>query len=206
MTEAFKYNAKAHYAPYGNHSIAMASKDFTEMLIIVQDNNKTSNGFTIKVPKAVFDLGSYQYFRDGDIYTADEGFQTSRSSDNFQRHPMKLWEVQLNFAVHCATSALGVSTEHLNAKEPLVRSLYRFHTYYHVRRILKRMQTPIPSEDGFDKYNNAFSLSEIYRIGDEYGATTKNFQIYKDHWYFEVIGGIHTHNNWSKWIINSSHG
>ena len=69
---------------------------------------------------------------------------------------MKLWETQLNFAVHCATSALGISTEHLNAKEPLARSLYKFHVYYHIRRILKRMLVPTPSEEGFDKYNNAY--------------------------------------------------
>ena len=50
-----------------------------------------------------------------------------------QHEPMKLWEVQLNFAVHCATSGLGISTEHLNAKQPLVKVLYRFHAYYHIR-------------------------------------------------------------------------
>ena len=123
---------------------------------------------------------------------------------------MALWEVQLNFATHCATSGLGVSTEHLNAKQPLVKALYRFHTYYHIRRILKRMLTPLPGEEGFDKYNNAFSLEQVRRIGDEYGVTTKSLGVYKNQYYFERMGtGSQTtyeHNNWSRWIINSSHG
>ena len=80
---------------------------------------------------------------------------------NFSKDPMKLWETQLNFAVHCVTSAIGISTDHLKGKEPLVRSVYRFHVYNHVRRILKRILVPTPGEDGFDKYNNAYDLKEV---------------------------------------------
>ena len=123
---------------------------------------------------------------------------------------MRLWEVQLNFAVHCATSGLGVSTIHLNAKQPLVRALYRFHTYYHVRRILKRMLTPLPGEEGFDKFDNAFSLEEVRRIGNEYGCSTKFLGIFKNKYYFERTGKYgnysYEHNNWSRWILNTSHG
>ena len=32
------------------------------------------------------------------------------------------------------------------------------------------MLTPLPGEEGFDKYNNAFSLEQVRRIGDEYGC------------------------------------
>ena len=94
---------------------------------------------------------------------APYGKQTARSAYNFQHNPMASWEVQLNFATHCATTGLGVSTAHLSAKQPLVKALYRFHAYYHVRRILKRMLTPLPGTEGFDKYNNAFSLEEVRR-------------------------------------------
>ena len=114
------------------------------------------------------------------------------------------------FAVHCSTSGLGVSTEHLNAEQPLVKALYRFHAYYHVRRILKRMLTPLPGQEGFDKYNNAFNLEQVRRIGDEYGVSTKNLGIFKNKYYFERTGKYgnyyYEHNNWSRWIINSSHG
>ena len=45
---------------------------------------------------------------------------------------------QLNSAVWCASSVCGVSLAHLNyTKHPMFRSVYCFHVYYHVRRILK---------------------------------------------------------------------
>ena len=171
---------------------------------------KNSESFSLKLSDSIFDLESTSILKDGDPFVTSEGYQSARSSYNFQHEPMALWEVQLNFAVHCATSGLGVSTEHLNAKQPLVRALYRFHAYYHVRRILKRMLTPLPGTEGFDKYNNAFSLEEVRRIGDEYGVSTKNLGIFKNEYYFERMGtGSQTtyeHNNWSRWIMNSSHG
>ena len=57
----------------------------------------------------------------------------------------------------------------MDAERPLVRALYRFDTYYYVRRILSRIQVPTLSQEGFDKYNNAFSLEEVRRVGNEYG-------------------------------------
>ena len=68
---------------------------------------------------------------------------------NWNKTPMRLWQTQLNFAVWCALSACGVSSAHLNyTKHPMIRSVYRFHVYYHVRRILKKLQTPLPHETG----------------------------------------------------------
>ena len=45
-----------------------------------------------------------------------------------------------------ASSACGVSVEHLNAKEPMIRSIYRFHVYYNTKRILKILEIPLPYE------------------------------------------------------------
>ena len=119
-------------------------------------------------------------------------------------------ETQLTFAVHYATSGLGISTKHFDAESPLVRALYRFHTYYHVRRILSRIRVSTPSQKGFDKYNNAFSFEEVRRIGNEYGCGTENLSIYRIQYYFDKSGrGSHVsyaHNNWSRWIMNSSRG
>ena len=71
---------------------------------------------------------------------------------NWNKAPLKLWQTQLNFAM-CgggASSVCGVSSEHLNyANHPMVRSQYRFHAYYHMRRILKRLRVPLPHEAGF---------------------------------------------------------
>ena len=53
---------------------------------------------------------------------------------NWNKAPLKLWQTQLNFGVFCASSACGVSSAHLNyTKYPMIRSVYRFHIYYHVR-------------------------------------------------------------------------
>ena len=74
---------------------------------------------------------------------------------NWNKTPMRLWQTQLNFAVWCASSACGVSSAHLNyTKHPMIRSFYRFHVYYHMRRILKKLQTPLPHETGFNAAAN----------------------------------------------------
>ena len=62
---------------------------------------------------------------------------------NWNKAPLKLWQTQLNYMVFCASSACGVSSAHLNyTKHPMIGSVYRFHVYYHVRRVLKRLQAP----------------------------------------------------------------
>ena len=154
----YSYNGRAHYAPYGKHEELITREDLTRLQIVVRDDNEKSESFSIKVPDSVFDLKIYKYLKDGDFYDGG-GFQTAKSAYNFQHDPMKLWEVEVNFAVHCATSGLGVSTIHLNAKQPLVRALYRFHTYYHIRRILKRMLTPLPGDRGLRQIQTTLSPS-----------------------------------------------
>ena len=44
-----------------------------------------------------------------------------------------MYQCQLSFALFCVTSALGLSWQHLNHPNLLVRSAYRFHVYFHMR-------------------------------------------------------------------------
>jgi hypothetical protein len=71
------------------------------------------------------------------------------------------------------------------------------------------MVVPTPSEEGFDKYNNTYNLKEARKIADEYGASS-NFHLYRNDFYFERTGFSdhysYAHNNWSRWIMNDSHG
>ena len=60
-----------------------------------------------------------------------------------------IYPCQLNFALFCATRALGISWQHLNHSNLLVRAVYRFHVYFHVRLILHNFGIPLPHEDGF---------------------------------------------------------
>ena len=133
---SYEYNSKAHYAPSGGFKEEMTGRDLSELHIVVQDDNQTSAGFDINLEGSLFSASTYRYMNHGDFYDAG-GFQSARSAYNMQHDPLKLWDTQLNFAVHCASSALGVSVGHLNITESLVRALYRFHVYYHVRRILR---------------------------------------------------------------------
>ena len=50
----------------------------------------------------------------------------------------------------------------------MIRSVYRFHIYYHVRRVLKRLQTPLPHETGFNAADNPYTELEFFKICEDY--------------------------------------
>ena len=66
---------------------------------------------------------------------------------------------------------LAVSVEHLHAKELMIRSIYRFHVYYHIRRILKILEIPLPYENSFHQYNNPYNHEKFIGICSEYGVS-----------------------------------
>ena len=79
--------------------------------------------------------------------------------------------MQFNFTVFCASSACGVSVEHMNAKEPMIRSIYRFHVYYHIRKILKILEIPLPYENSHNKYSNLYNHQMFINVCGEYGVS-----------------------------------
>ena len=87
----------------------------------------------------------------------------------WNKAPLKLWQMQLNFVVWCASSTCGVSSEHLSyTKHPMIRAVYRFHVYYQVRQVLKRLQVPLPHETSFRASDNPFTKSEFFKICEDY--------------------------------------
>ena len=50
----------------------------------------------------------------------------------------------------------------------MIRSVYRFHVYYHVRRILKKLQTPLPHETSFNTADNPYTESEFLKLCEDY--------------------------------------
>ena len=58
-----------------------------------------------------------------------------------------MYRCQLNFALFCATSALGMSWQHLYHSNLLVCAVYKFHVYFHVRLILNDLGISLPHED-----------------------------------------------------------
>ena len=127
---SYQLNEKAFYAPKGDYKEILKGRDLSELNIVVQDDNEKSSGFIIQLEGSLFSASVYRYYNHGDFYDAG-GFQSARSAYNMQHDPLRLWDTQLNFAIHCAMSALGISVEHLKAEEPLVRALYRFYCSNH---------------------------------------------------------------------------
>ena len=118
----FRYNPKANYQPNGGRYLQILSgKDLYKQMIVV--SAKTRDTFPANV---------FVDYPLGQMHVGDKSWM------NWNQAPLKLWQTQLNYQVFYALSACGVSSAHLNyTKHPMIRSVYHFHVYYHVRRVLK---------------------------------------------------------------------
>ena len=105
----------------------MSAKDFYIQNITVAEYDSHSDSFQVKFPNV------FTNYPLGAVRVEDGKF---KDWDNYKS---TIWQTQLNFAVFCASSACGVSVQHMNAKKLMIRSIYRFHVHYHIRRILKIM-------------------------------------------------------------------
>ena len=124
MNRIYKYSPDASYKPNGGRYLQLISaKDLYIQNITVVEHNSHSDSFEVKFPNIFTNclLGA--------VRVEDQRFK------DWDHYKLTLWQSQLNFAVFCTSSACGVSAEHLNAKKPMIRSIYRFYVYYHIRRI-----------------------------------------------------------------------
>ena len=89
----------------------------------------------------------------------------------WQTNPMGFWQNQVNFAVWCSTTGCGVSwRDHLDIDRPLARSVFRFHVYYQVRRILEELQAPLPQDRAWSPFQNPYDRRAYERICREFGV------------------------------------
>ena len=126
-----------------------------------------------------------------------------------------MYRCHLNFALLCAASALGISYQHLNHPNLLVRAVYRFHLYFHVRPIFHNLGTPLPYEDGFSKVKNSYINSAYYTICDDYGADANKTWMHGD-WFYTTSYAILTTGSKAtkrsppddvgRWVITRSRG
>ena len=87
-----------------------------------------------------------------------------------------------------ASSACGVSSAHLNYKKhPMIRSVYCFHVYYHVRRVLKRLQ--VPHETGFNVADNPYTESEFLKFVRIIGVPNDPMK-YRDKTFIGLISAV----------------
>ena len=123
---------------------------------------------------------------------------------------MKLWQTQLNFAVFCTSSACGISSNHLNYKKhSLVRAVYRFHVYYHICHVLKKLQTVLPHEDNFNPANNPYTEKEFYNVCHEYDVLNDpmRYRFEKFLGSYQPGGDDYINpDSMTHWIIQSSGG
>ena len=205
MDRIYKYNPDASYKPNGGRYLQLiATEDLYIQNVTVAENDGHSDSFQVKFPNIFtnYPLGAVrveaQRFKDWDHYK------------------FTIWQSQLNFVVFCASSACGVSVEHLNAKEPMIRSIYRFHVYYHIRRILKILEIPLPCENSFNQYNNPYNHEKFIGICSEYGVsndlTKWRNQKYLSTWQSRAWEtgkpgmSYINENSFSRWIIEKSDG
>ena len=143
----FRYNPKANYQPNrGCYLQILSGKDLYKQTIVVSDRHT----FPARFPNTFVD------YLLGQMHVGDKLWM------NWNKAPIRLWQIQLNFAVWCTLSACGVSSAHLNYKKhPMIRSVYCFYVYYHVRRVLKRLQTPLPHETSFNTADNPYTESDF---------------------------------------------
>ena len=205
MDRIYKYNSDTSYKPNGGTYVQIISaKDLYIQNITVAENDGHTDSFQVKFSNVFtnYPLGSVkvedQKFKDWDYYK------------------FNIWQSQLNFVVFCASSACGVSVEHLNTKEPMIRSIYRFHIYYHVRRILKILEIPLPYENSFNQYNNPYNREKFIGICSEYGVSNdltkwrnqKYFTTWQSRAWETGKPGMSyiNENSFSRWIIEKSDG
>ena len=109
---------------------------------------------------------------------------------NWNKAPMRLWQMQLNFGVFCALSACGISSEHLNyTKHSMIRAVYRFHIYYHVRQVLKKLQVPLPHESSFNAADNPYTSEEFFKICEDYGVPNDPMRYRDEKFYWRYQRG-----------------
>ena len=132
---------------------------------------------------------------------------------NWNKAPLRLWQTQLNFAVWCASSDCGVRSAHLNySKHPMIRLVYRFHVYYHVRRILERLQTLLPHETGFNAADNPYTESEFLKMCEDYRVPNDPMKYHDEKFYWTYQRGVHWPDDYlgpdsmMRWLIEKSVG
>ena len=205
MDRIYEYNSDASYKPNGGIYLQLiTAKDLYIQNITVAEHDGHSDSFQVKFPNV------FTNYPLGAVRVEDQKFK------DWDHYKFTLWQLQLNFVVFCASSACGVSVEHLSTKEPMIRSIYHFHVYYHIRKILKILEIPLPYENSFNQYNNPYNHEKFIGICSEYGVgndlTKWRNQKYLSTWQSRAWetgkpGMSYINENlFSRWIIAKSDG
>ena len=206
MNRIYKYNSDASYKPNGGTYLQLiTAKDlYIQNVTVAEHDGGHSDSFQVKFPNV------FTNYPLGAVRVEDQKFK------DWDHYKFTIWQSQLNFAVFCTSSACGVSVEHLNAKEPMIKNIYRFHVYYHIKRILKILEIPLPYENSFNQYNNSYNHEKFIGICSEYGVSN-NLTKWRNQKYFSTWQSrafetgkpgmsYINENSFSRWIIEKLDG
>ena len=181
----------------------MSAKDLYIQNITVAEYDSHSDSFQVKFPNV------FTNYPLGAVRVEDQRFI------DWGHYKFTLWQTQLNFVVFCASSACGVSVEHMNAKRPMLR-IYHFHVYYHIRMILKTIEIPLLCENSFNQYNNLYNHEMFMKVCGEYGVSNdltkwrnqKYFSTWQSRAWETGKPGMSyiSGDSFSKWLIQKSDG
>ena len=189
----YRYNPNISYHPnHGTYRQQMSSKDFIQQTIVVDQQGRS---FNIEFPNIFVE------------YVIKEA--PEKRINTWQNQPFHFWQSQLDFAVFCATSGCGISVDHLNSSLPMLRSVYRFHVYFQIRKILKELRVVLPFEVEFEKYNNRYDQTRYNKISAEFHLNSDQ-SIWRNQYFFSTYQGSELvyldQNSWSRWILDKSKG
>ena len=159
MNKSFKYNEDAKYRTGGvyeqTHQFSLVHQKITI---------KRGKSFDVRFPNIWL---SYKLplVKEAEIYKT------------WINNQMQFWQNQLNFAIWCATSGCGVSKlDHLKHKDPMIRSVFRFHAYYQIRRILNEMKYPLPTDQSWNPLNNGIDMNAFEQLCAEFKISSADFR------------------------------
>ena len=94
----------------------------------------------------------------------------------------------------------------------MIWSVYRFHVYYHVRRILKQLQVPLPHETSLKVADNPYTDSEFFKICEDYGVPNDPMRYRDEKFYWTYQHGVGWPDDYigpdsmTRWILETSVG
>ena len=158
MNQSFKFNEDAEYRVGGvyepSHQFSLVHQTITI---------KKGKSFDVRLPNIWIKYKLPQV-------------KTAEMYDNWIANQMQFWQNQLNFAIWCATTGCGVSKlDHLRNKDPMIRSVFRFHTYYQIRRILSEMECPLPTHRSWNPLNNGIDINAFEQLCAEFKISSADF-------------------------------
>ena len=105
-----------------------------------------------------------------DIIPSAINFKNKEDVIRFTRKPLQFYQNQFNMVIWCATSGCGLSMDDLlNCPDPLIKTVYRFHLYYQVCKIMHYLQIPLPGDSSFNEIKNNINLRNYGFIKQEFG-------------------------------------